>query len=521
LTTISGEHLADPRTTGEDAHVATVDPLLKLIEAQRADGLKLEPQKPPALVFGATSRPLSMPPLGPELIEKFLSELVSADQLSRLRETGALRGHYQAERLGGFQIAAQTSSEGVTVAFRPGAPVSGEPPAHAAPSDQAELVEPPRAPEPPPAPAVEVVARRSPAASTALDELLWRVVVEHASDLIVSAGNNTAIRMSGDVAELPGTRFTDEQILGALGHVLTPPRQKELEKQGNVDLAYELRDTAGGRPRRFRVNVFRQIGGLAAAFRPIWDDVPTFEQLNLPDSLRQLAEFPHGLVLMTGPTGSGKSTTLAVLLEHINRTRARHVITLEDPIEYIYARKRSIVHQREVGIHVDSFATGLRAALRESPDVILVGEMRDLDTIGAAITAAETGHLVLSTLHSGSATMAIDRIVDVFPEYQQSQIRTQLADVLRAVVTQRLIPSTNPRKRVPAVEILRVNYAIANLIREHKNHQITSQIQTGREDGMVPMDRSLAELVRGGKISREVAMRSSNDPRHLKGMLEA
>jgi twitching motility protein PilT len=224
---------------------------------------------------------------------------------------------------------------------------------------------------------------------------------------------------------------------------------------------------------------------------------------------------------MTGPTGSGKSTTLAVLLEHINRTRARHVITLEDPIEYIYARKRSIVHQREVGIHVDSFATGLRAALRESPDVILVGEMRDLDTIGAAITAAETGHLVLSTLHSGSATMAIDRIVDVFPEYQQSQIRTQLADVLRAVVTQRLIPSTNPRKRVPAVEILRVNYAIANLIREHKNHQITSQIQTGREDGMVPMDRSLAELVRGGKISREVAMRSSNDPRHLKGMLEA
>jgi hypothetical protein len=263
LTTISGEHLADPRTTGEDAHVATVDPLLKLIEAQRADGLKLEPQKPPALVFGATSRPLSMPPLGPELIEKFLSELVSADQLSRLRETGALRGHYQAERLGGFQIAAQTSSEGVTVAFRPGAPVSGEPPAHAAPSDQAELVEPPRAPEPPPAPAVEVVARRSPAASTALDELLWRVVVEHASDLIVSAGNNTAIRMSGDVAELPGTRFTDEQILGALGHVLTPPRQKELEKQGNVDLAYELRDTAGGRPRRFRVNVFRQIGGLA------------------------------------------------------------------------------------------------------------------------------------------------------------------------------------------------------------------------------------------------------------------
>ncbi|GMV41439.1 MAG: hypothetical protein AMXMBFR64_31550 [Myxococcales bacterium] len=509
--------------------MAAVDALLKFIDSQRADGLRLEPQRPPALIFGGAARALSMPPLGSDLIAKFLAEVVGDEAMEELRGAGVLRSVYRSERAGLFQVAAQTAGEGLSVSFRPGngAPVepspSGEPatpPAGALAPMGERPVAAAEAERPVPL-CGDRLAPIEPIASTALEELLWRVVLEHASDLIVSTGYNAAMRMTGEVTEIPGTRFTDEQILGSLASVLTAPRRAELERTGNVDLAYELREPGSERGRRFRVNVFRQIGGLAAAFRPIWDDVPTLEQLNLPESIRELAELPHGLVLLTGPTGSGKSTTLAVLIEHINRTRARHIITLEDPIEYLYKRKRSVVHQREVGIHVDSFATGLRSALRESPDVILVGEMRDLDTISAAITAAETGHLVLSTLHSGSATMAIDRIVDVFPEYQQSQIRTQLADVLRGVVTQRLLPSSTPRKRVPAIEILKVNYAIANLIREHKNHQINSQIQTGREEGMVPMDRSLADLVRAGRISREVAMRAAHDQRHLKGLLDS
>ena len=516
--------------------MAAVDALLKFIESQRADGLRLEPSRPPALVFGGSARALSMPPLSADLIVRFLGEVVGDDAMAELEQAGTVRATYRSERVGTFQVAAQGGGEGVIVAFRPGTTPDTAPVDAVAPVATGPLGTP--APEPPagspvapapPAPVTATASRLEPVShaihaavpSTALDELLWRVVLEHASDLIVTAGHNASMRMTGEVAEIAGTRFTDEQILGALAPVLTAPRLAELDQTGNVDLAYELREPGTDRGRRFRVNVFRQMGGLAAAFRPIWDDVPTLDQLNLPESIRDFAELPHGLVLLTGPTGSGKSTTLAVLIEHINRTRPRHIITLEDPVEYLYKRKRAIIHQREVGIHVDSFATGLRAALRESPDVILVGEMRDLDTIAAAITAAETGHLVLSTLHSGSATMAIDRIVDVFPEFQQSQIRTQLADVLRAVITQRLLPSSTPKRRVPAVEILRVNYAIANLIREHKNHQINSQIQTGRDEGMVPMDRSLAELVKGGRISREIAMRAAHDQRHLRGLLDS
>ena len=488
--------------------MATVDTLLRYIELQKADGLRLETSRPPALLFGTTARALSMPALGTDLIEKFLAEIVAADILEQMRTPTGASAWYEAERVGGFRIAAQATGAGLAVSFRPAAgPDAGRPPEP----------KPPRRPAPDPEPP-RVVPRDLPP-STAIDELLWRVVHQHGSDLIVSAGTNATIRLTGEFVELEGTRFTDEAILGSLASVLTEARLRELEETGNVDLAYELHDPDQPRGRRFRVNLFRQMGGLAGAFRPIWDEVPTLAQLNLPESIRALAEFPHGLVLLTGPTGSGKSTTLAVLIEYLNRTRSRHIITLEDPVEFIYIRKRCLIHQREVGVHVDSFATGLRASLRESPDVILVGEMRDLDTIAAAITAAETGHLVLSTLHSGSATMAVDRIVDVFPEHQQSQIRTQLADVLRAVVTQRLIPSLIPRKRVPAVEVLRVNYAIANLIREHKNHQINSQIQTGRDEGMVPMDRSLAELVREGKISKEAALRAANDPRHFKGLL--
>jgi len=224
-------------------------------------------------------------------------------------------------------------------------------------------------------------------------------------------------------------------------------------------------------------------------------------------------------VLVVGPTGSGKSTTLAALLETVNRTRARHVITLEDPIEFVYQPRRCLIHQREIGTHVESFAAGLRAALRECPDIVLVGEMRDRETVSMALTAAETGHLVLSTLHSGSAAMAIDRIIDIFPEHQQGQIRQQVAGSLRAVLTQQLLQGAAPGTRIPAIELLTGNYAVGALIREGKTHQLPTQIQTGREDGMIPFEASLFELLRAGRISKDVALAAARAPAELQRRL--
>jgi twitching motility protein PilT len=246
--------------------------------------------------------------------------------------------------------------------------------------------------------------------------------------------------------------------------------------------------------------------------------VPSLRELGLPDDLHELTAHHSGLVLVSGRAGAGKSTTLVALVEQVNRTAAKHVITLEDPIEYEYSPGRALIHQREIGRHVDDFASGLRAALRETPDIIMVGELRDHEAISAALTAAETGHLVLATLHSGSAAMAIDRIVDVFPEHQQVQVRAQLASVLRAVLTQVLLPSTRPPKRVPAYEMLLVTTAVAAKIRDLRGHQIQSEIQKGRSEGMITLELSLARLVRAGKLAMEVAVAHAND-RHLFGDL--
>lgn len=348
-----------------------------------------------------------------------------------------------------------------------------------------------------------------------LPGLLDRTLARGASDLLISSDHNATMRIAGEWVAVPGTVFDEPGILDALRDVMTPARNAVLEETGSVDLALEHERPGGRRPRRFRVNVFRQLTGLAVAFRPVWDTVPSLSQLNLPDAVAPLVDLPFGLVLATGPTGAGKSTTLSALIELINTARSKHIITLEDPIEYVYERKKSFIHQREVGVHVESFAVGLKAALRESPDIILVGEMRDLDTISAALTAAETGHLVLSTLHTGSVAQAVDRMIDVFPEHKQSQVRIQLSDVLRAVIAQRLLPTVDGQHRVPAIELVHVNYAFANLIRDRKTHIFTSQIQATRKDGNIPFDTSLAMLVQQGLVSRETALRAAHDPQYL------
>jgi twitching motility protein PilT len=344
-------------------------------------------------------------------------------------------------------------------------------------------------------------------------------VIDHAvslqaSDIFLSSGKPPRIRRNGGITLLSAAPPSVAQLLQLLPDAAA---RQEFDHSGSADFAvrWELSDGS----RRIRINVFRYLDGVAAALRPIRRRIPPLAELNLPEDLLQLVAFPSGLVLVTGTSGSGKSTTLAALIDHLNHTRPRHIITIEDPIEYEHRDVQCLIHQREVGPNVESFSSGLRAALRENPDVILLGELRDLPTITAALTAAETGHLVLATLHSGSATAAVNRIVDVFPGHQQAHVRTQLALSLRAVVSQRLVP-TRGKGLVPAIEKLVVTPAIANSIREGQDHFMRNTMLTGGDDGMVTLERSLANLVRERIIDRETAFRHAADPKALQHLLD-
>jgi len=334
-----------------------------------------------------------------------------------------------------------------------------------------------------------------------------------ASDIHITGGRNPVFRIDGALQETEYALGTDEKRAMIMS-LLTEKQRGEAGQGKDVDMCYEIE---GGL--RHRVNVFHQQKKLAAVIRILNDSVPTFEELNLPEVLRNLADEPRGLILVTGPTGSGKSTTLAAMVDYINSNRACHILTIEDPVEYVYKQKRSLIHQRDVGADVESFSMALRSAMREDPDVILVGEMRDFETISAAITAAETGHLVLSTLHTTGAAMTIDRIIDVFPPHSQQQVRTQLAGVLKGVITQTLLPKATGRGRVAAFEIMLGTDAICNLIRENKCHQINSSIQTGIRQGMILLDTYLANLVRDGVVTREAALEKAANKNEMTSAL--
>jgi twitching motility protein PilT len=348
-----------------------------------------------------------------------------------------------------------------------------------------------------------------------IDVLLDRMVDLGASDLHVTAGSPPAARVHGRLTrfeDLP--RLTPAATRELLYRVLSTEQQKQLEVNRQIDLSYSLPGVA-----RFRINVYWQRESLAAAFRLIPAQLKTLEELNLPTSLHELSAKPRGLVLVTGPTGSGKSTTLAALVDEINSTRADHIITIEDPIEFLHLHKSCIVNQREIGPDATSFADALRAALRQDPDVILLGEMRDRETISTALTAAETGHLVFATLHTQSAPQTIDRIIDVFPAEQQEQVRTQLAGSLQGILSQALLPTPDGRGRVAAIEILLPDDAIRNLIRQGKLEQIYSYMQTGTKRGMQTMEQSLADLVSRGVITREEGLNRSSRPAEIVGLL--
>ena len=347
-----------------------------------------------------------------------------------------------------------------------------------------------------------------------LNELLIEALESKASDVHLTVALPPMMRINGELKPMRDYVLGPDQTEKLCLAMLSQKQREELNTKGEVDFSYQIPNVS-----RFRVNVYRQRKSLGAAIRIIMTTIPTIASLKLPKILEDLAMKPRGLVLVTGPTGSGKSTTLAAMIDHINSTRSCHILTLEEPIEYLHKHRKCMVNQREVGDDSQSFSNGLRAALREDPDVILVGEMRDLETISTAISAAETGHLVLSTLHTTSAAQTIDRIIDVFPPYQQTQIRVQLASVIQGIIAQQLLITADNKGRVAALEVLLGTDAVRNTIREGKVHQIQSYIQTGLKMGMMSMDYSLAQLVRQARISNETAFSFCQDPETLQRYL--
>jgi len=339
-----------------------------------------------------------------------------------------------------------------------------------------------------------------------LEELLTKTVTGGASDLHLTVGNAPSYRLHGEMERLPYPELTRENLRTMLLGILTGEQQTRFDEKKDLDFSIEIPGVA-----RFRCNFFVGRRGEGAVFRVIPTEIKSFEQLGLPAVVAQMARCEKGLVLVTGPTGSGKSTTLAAMIDMINRERAAHILTIEDPIEFVHPHKRSLVNQREVKVHTESFASALRAALREDPDVILVGEMRDLETIQLAVSAAETGHLVFGTLHTSSAAQTVDRIIDVFPPHQQSQIRTQLAESIQGVVAQTLLPKVGGG-RIAALEIMIQTSAMKNLIREGKTFQLPSIIETNTSIGMQTLGQALQALLLDGKITPEAALMKGFDP---------
>ncbi len=344
-----------------------------------------------------------------------------------------------------------------------------------------------------------------------LNELLTYSVDSGASDLHLSVGSVPMVRINGTMKPLNVDVLEQTDMEKMLPQVMNKDQLSMFKEKKEIDFSAKLEGKG-----RFRVNLFNQINGLAGVFRTIPDTIKSCEELGIPPFMQDLAMMDRGLILLTGPTGSGKSTTLAAMVDHINREKACHIITIEDPVEYYHHTNESLINQRELGASTHSFANALRAALREDPDVILVGEMRDLETISLALTAAETGHLVLSTLHTSSAIKAIDRIIDIYPTGQKDQIRSMLSESLEAVIAQKLLPTKDGKGRVPACEVMISTTAIRNLIREDRIYQIGSVIQSGGVEGMQTLDQDLQRLVTQGKIERKVAMEIADNPKLFK-----
>jgi twitching motility protein PilT len=415
--------------------------------------------------------------------------------------------------------AAPSARPAAAPAARPAAPPSARP--AATPSASAARPAPAAKPAAPAASAAPAARSAAPGASAVpaptgdvkeLHALLRLGVERGASDVHIHSGTPLRLRLHGQFAAANDAAIPPARAEQLVLSALTPEQAALFRERGELDFAYEVAGLG-----RFRVNVYRQQRGCDGVFRAIPAEVPSLEQLGLPQTLARFTNFHQGLVLVTGPANCGKSSTLAALVNLINEERREHILTVEDPIEYVHPAKRCAVNQRTVGPHTESFARALRAALREDPDVIVIGELRDLETISLALTAAETGHLVLGTLHTNSAIRTVNRLVGVFPAEQQDQIRNMVSESLRAVISQRLVPKKDGSGRAPALEVLVNNKAVGNLIRENKTFQIFSILQMGSAHGMCLLDDSLNKLVASGAISKEEALRNADDPKRIKG----
>ena len=461
----------------------------------------------PSLRRGGNAEPLALPPMTAAMVEGFAKDVMTDAAREAIAARGSAEVAYRSADGHAFAVLIEQVGAGHRlVVRRASAPA---PAAAAAPAVQpVPVLATPRLAAAPPAAVPAAPAPPTVVATVAASGRIAAAVAEAAtrgaSDVLASEGQPLRLRVDGEIAAL---HADDDPI--AAGEILAlvadhAAARAELDRAGSADLAATL---AGA---RVRINVFRHHGGLGAALRLIRSRPPSARELGLPDDLATAVAHRSGLVLVCGQAGSGKSTTQVALVDHVNRTRAVHVITLEDPIEYEHAPKRALVHQREIGTHAATFADGLRAALRESPDVIVVGELRDRETIAIALTAAETGHLVIGTLHAPNAAGAVDRIIDVFPEHQQRQVRTQLAGVLRTIITQHLLPRSGGG-RAPAIERVVVTAAIAALIRKGELQMFGAHVQSGRDVGMIALERSLAALARSGTVDTAVARAAAQD----------
>lgn len=359
---------------------------------------------------------------------------------------------------------------------------------------------------------MQIVGQPDPELIAALEE----VVAQGASDLHMTVNAPPMLRVNGSLQPAGSTQpWSREKVVAALFSILSPSQKETFERELELDFAYTISSDS-----RFRVNMYQQRGSMGGAFRIIPTELKQLKALGVPETVGNFAQLARGLVLVTGPTGSGKSTTLAALIDLVNSTRADHIVTVEDPIEFLHQHKKSIVNQREVGADTHSFAAALKHVLRQDPDVILIGELRDLETISVALTAAETGHLVFATLHTQDAPQTIDRVIDVFPPHQQGQVRAQLAATLQGVVCQSLVKRADGKGRAVATEVLVTTSAISNLIREGKTYQIVSMMQAGRAQGMHTMDQHLAELVKAGTVTYEAAIEKAHDLDGLDRLLQ-
>jgi twitching motility protein PilT len=440
-------------------------------------------------------------PIGQVLIRK---GWITAEQLQKLIQ-------YQKEYVARRQAApaAESPKPAATGAAAPAAAPATAPVKATARATAGPRPAPAPKPAPPARPAAGTTTNPVQPASR-LDALLARAAQMKASDLHIHSGSPVRLRLHGDLVDDEGAPLPVAEAEAMLVAALTPEQRALFEANGEIDFAYTLAGVG-----RFRSNIYRQHRGTDGVFRIIPPQPPTLEELGLPASLARVVNYHQGLVLLTGPAGCGKSSTLAALVNILNEERRDHILTIEDPIEHIHTSKRCVVNQRQVNRHTESFARALRGALREDPDIIVIGELRDLETLSLALTAAETGHLVLGTLHTNSAIRTISRILGVFPPNQQEQVRAMISESLKAIVSQRLMPTADRSRRVAALEILLCNKAVGNLIREGKTVQILSTLQTGAPHGMCLMETSLAALLKAGTITRDEALRHCEDPKRL------